>query len=386
MLAQAAERVYRTWILDSRRWQHYRPRPTDIVIATYPKCGTTWMQRIVGLLVFKTPEPRPIMEISPWIDRRFPEPVEVARGPDRGPGPPPLRQVASALRRPADLRGGQIHPRRAGRTRRLHVLPQSCHRPSRPRCWTRSTGPASTTTRSARPYPRCAADPARHFRQLARGGRRAGPPRTARRRCRSSTSSAAGGTSAQRANVLLVHYNDLKADLAGEMRRVADFLDISIPADVWPGLVGAAGFEAMRRDGAALMGKVAAIFQGGSRPLLPQGHERALARRVPRRRTSTSTMPRSRRHSHPHARGGWRTAGWLQGSATGIRRRPAGEAIPGSNGNEDLSLEGSATRHQSRGREAAGTRLTPVGPPLLHPRAMRSVAGRNRTCRGRSVR
>ena len=76
MLIQPAERVYRTWIIDSRRWEHYRPRATDIVIATYPKCGTTWMQRIVGLLVFQTPEPRPIMQVSAWIDRRFPEPIE----------------------------------------------------------------------------------------------------------------------------------------------------------------------------------------------------------------------------------------------------------------------------------------------------------------------
>ena len=76
MLVQPAQRDYRTWIIDSRRWEHYRPRPEDIVIATYPKCGTTWMQRIVDLLVFQTPEPRPIMQISPWIDRRFPEPIE----------------------------------------------------------------------------------------------------------------------------------------------------------------------------------------------------------------------------------------------------------------------------------------------------------------------
>ncbi len=75
----------------------------------------------------------------------------------------------------------------------------------------------------------------------------------------------------ERANVLLVHYNDLKADLAGEMRRVADFLGISIPADVWPELVEAAGFEAMRRDGAALMGKVAALFQEGSNRFFHKG-------------------------------------------------------------------------------------------------------------------
>jgi aryl sulfotransferase len=34
------------------------------------------MQRIVGLLVFQTPEARPVLQISPWIDRRFPESIE----------------------------------------------------------------------------------------------------------------------------------------------------------------------------------------------------------------------------------------------------------------------------------------------------------------------
>ena len=37
-----------------------------------------------------------------------------------------------------------------------------------------------------------------------------------------------------RPNVLLVHYADLKADLAGGMRRVADFLGIEVPAALWP--------------------------------------------------------------------------------------------------------------------------------------------------------
>ncbi len=53
MLIKAPEREYRAWAIDSRRWANYRPRPDDIVIATYPKCGTTWMQQIIGLLVFQ---------------------------------------------------------------------------------------------------------------------------------------------------------------------------------------------------------------------------------------------------------------------------------------------------------------------------------------------
>lgn len=53
--------------------------------------------------------------------------------------------------------------------------------------------------------------------------------------------------------LLLVHYNDLKADRDGEMRRIADFLDIDIPAALWPEIVAAAGFEAMKAQGEALL-------------------------------------------------------------------------------------------------------------------------------------
>ena len=76
MLVRPTVRDYRTWIIDSRRWNAYRPRTDDIVIATRLKCGTTWMQRIVDQLVFQSAEPRPVMQLAPWIDRRFPEPVE----------------------------------------------------------------------------------------------------------------------------------------------------------------------------------------------------------------------------------------------------------------------------------------------------------------------
>ncbi len=55
------------------------------------------------------------------------------------------------------------------------------------------------------------------------------------------------------------------------MRRVADFLGILVSPEVWPQLVEAAGFEAMRRDGAVLMGSVAAAFRGGSSRFFHKG-------------------------------------------------------------------------------------------------------------------
>jgi aryl sulfotransferase len=39
--------------------------------------GTTWMQQIVNLLIFQSPEPRPLGELSPWLDNRIHLPIEV---------------------------------------------------------------------------------------------------------------------------------------------------------------------------------------------------------------------------------------------------------------------------------------------------------------------
>ncbi|GAB4007837.1 hypothetical protein GCM10029992_62630 [Glycomyces albus] len=47
-------------------------------------------------------------------------------------------------------------------------------------------------------------------------------------------------------NVLLLHYADMKADLEGQMRRIAAALDIEIDEDLWPDLVEAATFEQVR--------------------------------------------------------------------------------------------------------------------------------------------
>ncbi|MFQ5416200.1 MAG: sulfotransferase domain-containing protein [Myxococcota bacterium] len=65
-------RCYQNVIMDGSRWDHFRPREGDIVISTSYKAGTTWLQGICAALVFQEPEP-PVAqdELSPWIDALF---------------------------------------------------------------------------------------------------------------------------------------------------------------------------------------------------------------------------------------------------------------------------------------------------------------------------
>jgi aryl sulfotransferase len=55
--------------VDSERWDRFLFRPDDIVISTPAKCGTTWMQTIIGMLVLDRIDlGAPISTISPWLD------------------------------------------------------------------------------------------------------------------------------------------------------------------------------------------------------------------------------------------------------------------------------------------------------------------------------
>jgi len=269
MLVRPAERQIRSWAIDSRRWDRYRPRPDDIVISTYPKCGTTWMQRIVSLLVFKTPEPQPVMKISPWIDRRFGLHLDAV-----------IEEIEAQTHR----RFLKAHlPRDAmpffEEVKYIHVA-----RDGRDACMSYHNHCVALTEEVVdrfdrigveddavgRPYPRPPADPSEFFhRWITRGevpGEADGCPMMSFFNFVQSWWDVR-----DRPNVLLVHYNDLKADLPGQMRRIAAYLGIDVDEALWPSLVEAARFDTMRRDGNALMSNVASIFRGGKEAFFFKG-------------------------------------------------------------------------------------------------------------------
>ena len=55
------------------------------------------------------------------------------------------------------------------------------------------------------------------------------------------------------------------------MKRIADFLGIETPDDLWPQLVEAASFEAMKRDGGVLLAGAERAFRNGHETFLHSG-------------------------------------------------------------------------------------------------------------------
>ena len=69
-------RELRTLHLDSTIWNDFTFRDDDIIIATYGKSGTTWMQQIISQMLFAGDTDVDTQAMSPWVDYVIP-PKEV---------------------------------------------------------------------------------------------------------------------------------------------------------------------------------------------------------------------------------------------------------------------------------------------------------------------
>ena len=278
-LLRAPERVVRTPVADSRRWNRFKPRDDDIVIATFAKCGTTWTQRIVDLLVFQSPDVRPFGDISPWLDSTLFSPVEddlatLAAQTHR-------RYIKSHL--PFDALPvwdmvKYIHVGRDGRDARLSW--QNHEKGFKPdfRAHIGAQAMALAAEQGAAPSgppPQPPEHPREYllhwFDELEaqlNAQDKSGPNNFG---SQFFDFEATYWQERHRPNLLCVQYNDMKEDLAGEMQRIAKFLDITVPKGLMPSLVEAARFETMKKDGNALFPKLTKVFDTGADRFINKG-------------------------------------------------------------------------------------------------------------------
>jgi aryl sulfotransferase len=253
---------YRSDEEDSARWLGFPFREGDIVISTRSKSGTTWMQMICALLVFRSPNlPAPLSELSPWLDwlvtPRDDVVARLARQKHRRfvkthtplDGIPLDRRATYIVvaRHPLDMAVSLYHQGDNIDRVRLRQLtgrpepdgPPSARLPMHE--WL-----LSWIDRDVEPDADLDSLPGVMWHLSDAWARRDAD------------------------NVVLVHYGDLATDLEGQMRRVAARLAISVPAQTWPGLVEAATFEHMRDrapelvpDPAGVLIDTAAFFRRG---------------------------------------------------------------------------------------------------------------------------
>ena len=57
---------------DSTTWNDLNFRDDDIIISTYAKAGTTWLQQIVSQMIYDGKEDLPVADMSPWVELRVP--------------------------------------------------------------------------------------------------------------------------------------------------------------------------------------------------------------------------------------------------------------------------------------------------------------------------
>jgi aryl sulfotransferase len=256
-------REVRSRIFDSARWAAYAPRADDIVIATFPKCGTTWTQRIVDMLLTGSAAPAPVQ--VPWFDFRLRGTAEEAAA--EAEAIPGRRQLKSHL--PYDAlpvyEGVKfIHVARDGRDSAMsfhnHLIG---FMPIMNEIMDQVSLADPKFGDRVAPTP---ADPAVFFRDwLVDGGARGDPGASFWEVERSYWAAR------DDANMLLTHFADMKADLDGEIRRMARFLDIEVPAAAMAEIVAAAEFAVMREQGPQLMPFAENAWDGGAKRFLYKG-------------------------------------------------------------------------------------------------------------------
>lgn len=266
MLNRAPQSVVRNWIMDSRQWDGYKPREGDVIIATAPKVGTTWTQQIVSLLVFQSPEPHPMWEISPWLDATFQIPIEVSL---------PLLEAQQHRRfikshlpfdaLPIHDEVKYIHVARDGRDACMSFLNHFNN--FLPQQWETLDEIGMRDETIGMPYHRPPTT-AREFYLYWMADDYSKIPLMSKAFFQLERSF---WEERRRPNVLLVHYNDLKADLSGEMKRIADFIGIETPDALWPQLVEAATFDSMKRNGGAILAGLERAFVNGHQTFLHSG-------------------------------------------------------------------------------------------------------------------
>ncbi|KAG9252408.1 P-loop containing nucleoside triphosphate hydrolase protein [Emericellopsis atlantica] len=220
---------------DSTVWNDVKLRPDDIIISTYAKSGTTWTQQIVSQLLHQGDPTVAAGALSPWVELRIvPRPVML--------GMLEAQTHRRFLKTHLPLDAMVWDPK----VKYIFIA-----RDGRDMIWSlhhhfRSATPAfyaffENEVHDGPTMQRPSENPRDLFVQLVEDDTRISISWPFWSHIRS------WWEARHQPNLLLVHFNDLKADLEGNMRRIAKFLEIpDMPEDKFQAAVEHSSFAWMK--------------------------------------------------------------------------------------------------------------------------------------------
>lgn len=242
---------------DSTVWNEFRFRDDDIVIGTYAKSGTTWTQQIVAQLLFAG-EDVDVATISPWLDLRVPPKAEKLAAVEAQTH---RRFLKTHLPVDALVYSPAARYIYIGRDGRDVVWSMYNHHANANALWYqllndtpgRVGPPIEPPPESIRDY---------FLDWLDRDGHPFWPFWENVR---------SWWAIRDLPNLLLVHFDDLKRDLPGEIRRIARFLDVQIAEDRFPEIVEHCTFDYMKANASRTAPLGGVFWEGGAATFINRG-------------------------------------------------------------------------------------------------------------------
>ena len=243
---------------DSTIWNDLVFRDDDIVIATYAKAGTTWVQQIVAQLMFSGDPDLEVAEMSPWIDLRVPPkaiklPIVEAQ----------THRRFMKTHLPVDAlvfspKAKYLYIARDGRD---VVWSLYNHHANANQKWYDALN--ETPGRVGPPIERPPDDIRLYWRNwMDRDGHPFWPHWENIR---------SWWDIRDLPNVMLIHFAELKRDMPGEIRRIAAFLDMPIDESRWDAIVEYCSFDWMKANATKSVPLGGAFWDAGAQVFINKG-------------------------------------------------------------------------------------------------------------------
>lgn len=251
-------REFQNHHFDSTFWNGFIFRNDDIIVSTYAKSGTTWLQQIIAQLIFNGREDIEVAEMSPWIDLRVP-PKEVK-----------LAQVESQAHRrflkthlPVDalVFSPEAKYIYIGRDGRDVLWSMHNHHFNANDFWYEALN--DTPGRVGPPIEKPVSDIVQYYNDWLN---KDGFPFWSFWENVSSW-----WAIRNLPNVYMLHFAKLKADMPAEIRKLAVFLDIPVDPEKWNDILEHCSFDYMKKHATRSVPLGGAFWDGGSETFINKG-------------------------------------------------------------------------------------------------------------------